>query len=92
MTHTRDSNSESMNDNTEHDSQNNWVNNCTLSPPNELILKWAYLRPNDIYLKQVIQRRIKTFTFSEVAEQALKLVSALESMGAQQEKRKKKKR
>jgi long-chain acyl-CoA synthetase len=83
MTHTRDSNSESMNDNTEHDSQNNWVNNCTLSPPNELILKWAYLRPNDIYLKQVIQRRIKTFTFSEVAEQALKLVSALESMGAQ---------
>jgi long-subunit acyl-CoA synthetase (AMP-forming) len=83
MSVSNNSNSEQIDNHTEQEHRHNWVNNCTLSPPNELILKWAHLRPNDIYLKQIIERQTKTYTFSEVAEHALKLVSALEHMGAQ---------
>ncbi len=55
---------------------------CALPPPNELILKWAEERPNEIYLKQIINREFVTYTYSEVADQALKLVTALEKLGA----------
>ncbi|WP_086983213.1 AMP-binding protein [Vibrio aphrogenes] len=51
--------------------------------PHEMILKWAQERPNDVYLTQPIQRKIKSFTFLEVAEQALSLVSALRDLGLQ---------
>lgn len=50
---------------------------CALPPPNEMILKWAAERPNEVYLKQIINRQFVEFTYAEVADQALKLVSAL---------------
>ncbi|BBL89706.1 AMP-dependent synthetase [Vibrio rotiferianus] len=54
---------------------------CALPPPNEMILKWAKERPNEVYLKQIINRLFVEFTYAEVAEQALKLVSALRNLG-----------
>ncbi|MGR5318763.1 AMP-binding protein [Vibrio sp. DNB22_19_1] len=54
---------------------------CALPPPNEMILKWAEVRPNEVYLKQIIDRQFVEFTFAEVADQALRLVSALRSLG-----------
>ncbi|MEZ8823568.1 AMP-binding protein [Vibrio amylolyticus] len=55
---------------------------CTLPPPNELILKWAQERPDEVYLKQIINREFVEFTYSEVADKALRLVSALNKLGA----------
>ncbi|CAH1535657.1 Long-chain-fatty-acid--CoA ligase [Vibrio rotiferianus] len=54
---------------------------CAVPPPNEMILKWAKERPNEVYLKQIINRQFVEFTYAEVAEQALKLVSALRNLG-----------
>ncbi|NOH79128.1 AMP-binding protein [Vibrio sp. RE86] len=54
---------------------------CALPPPNEMILKWAEERPNEIYLKQIINRKFVEYTYSDVAEQALKLVTALNELG-----------
>lgn len=53
---------------------------CALPPPNEMILKWAEERPNDVYLKQIINRQFVEFTYKEVADQALKLVTALRNL------------
>lgn len=54
---------------------------CALPPPNEMILKWAEERPDEVYLKQIINRKFVEFTYAEVADQALKLVSALRNLG-----------
>nr|WP_319555186.1 AMP-binding protein [uncultured Vibrio sp.] len=54
-----------------------------LPPPNEMILKWASERPNEVYLKQIINRKFVEFTYADVADQALKLVSALRELGIQ---------
>ncbi|MCF7481314.1 AMP-binding protein [Vibrio sp. J1-1] len=54
---------------------------CALPPPNEMILKWADERPNEVYLKQIINREFVEFTYAEVADQALRLVSALHNLG-----------
>ncbi len=54
---------------------------CSIPPPNEMILKWAKERPNEVYLKQIINREFVEFTYAEVADQALKLVSALRKLG-----------
>ncbi|MGY0614175.1 AMP-binding protein [Vibrio sp. FJH11] len=56
---------------------------CALPPPNEMILKWAEERPNEVYLKQIINREFVEYTYAEVADQALKLVSALRNLGVQ---------
>ncbi|WHR51143.1 AMP-binding protein [Vibrio furnissii] len=56
---------------------------CALPPPNEMILKWAKERPNEVYLKQVINRQFVEFTYAEVADQALRIASALSDLGAQ---------
>lgn len=56
---------------------------CALPPPNEMILKWAEERPNEVYLKQTINRKFVEYTYAEVADQALKLVSALNELGVQ---------
>lgn len=53
-----------------------------LPTPNDMILKWAEERPNEIYLKQIINRQFVEFTYKEVADKALKLASALEALGA----------
>ncbi|NGZ12640.1 AMP-binding protein [Vibrio aestuarianus] len=55
---------------------------CALPPPNEMILKWAQERPNQVYLKQIINRQFVEYTYAEVADKALKLVSALQELGA----------
>ncbi|NOH73144.1 AMP-binding protein [Vibrio pectenicida] len=54
---------------------------CTIPPPNEMILRWAEERPNEVYLKQIINRQFVEFTYADVADKALKLVSALQSLG-----------
>ena len=56
---------------------------CALPPPNEMILKWAAERPDEVYLKQIINRQFVEFTYAEVADQALRLVSALRNLGVQ---------
>lgn len=56
---------------------------CALPPPNEMILTWAQSRPNDVYLKQIINRQFVEYTFSQVADHALRLVSALRDLGAE---------
>lgn len=56
---------------------------CALPPPNEMILKWAEERPNEVYLKQIINRKFVEYTYADVADQALKLVSALRNLGVQ---------
>ncbi|WP_154171425.1 AMP-binding protein [Vibrio metoecus] len=55
---------------------------CALPPPNEMLLRWAQERPNEVYLKQIINRKFVEFTYAEVADQALRLVSALRALGA----------
>ncbi|WP_104037346.1 AMP-binding protein [Vibrio jasicida] len=56
---------------------------CALPPPNEMILRWAAERPDEVYLKQIINRQFVEFTYAEVADQALKLVTALRNLGIQ---------
>nr|WP_305369336.1 AMP-binding protein [Photobacterium leiognathi] len=48
-----------------------------------MILKWAEERPNDIYLRQIINRQFVDYTFAEVADKALRLVSAFRALGIQ---------
>ncbi|MGL4830767.1 MAG: AMP-binding protein [Vibrio sp.] len=55
---------------------------CALPPPNEMLLRWAQERPNEVYLKQIINRQFVEFTYAEVADHALRLVSALRALGA----------
>lgn len=59
------------------------TSSCTLPPPNEMILKWAHEKPNEVYLKQIINRQFVEFTYAEVADKALRLVSALRGLGIQ---------
>ncbi|MGV2837834.1 AMP-binding protein, partial [Vibrio cyclitrophicus] len=54
-----------------------------LPTPNDMILRWAEERPDEVYLKQIINRQFVEFTYKEVADKALKLASALEGLGAQ---------
>ncbi|EOX4260611.1 AMP-binding protein [Vibrio cholerae] len=56
---------------------------CALPPPNEMLLRWAKERPNEVYLKQIINRQFVEFTYAEVADKALRLVSALRALGAE---------
>ena len=56
---------------------------CALPPPNEMILTWAQTRPNEVYLKQIINRQFVEYTFAQVADQALRLVSALRALGTE---------
>lgn len=59
------------------------IKGCTLPPPNEMILKWAAERPNEVYLKQIIDRQFVEYTFADVADKALRLVTALRELGVQ---------
>ncbi|ERM55213.1 AMP-dependent synthetase [Vibrio mimicus CAIM 1882] len=56
---------------------------CALPPPNEMLLRWVQERPNEVYLKQIINRQFVEFTYAEVADQALRLVSALRALGSE---------
>ncbi|MGR5062935.1 AMP-binding protein [Photobacterium sp. DNB22_13_2] len=46
-----------------------------------MILKWAEERADDVYLRQIINRQFVDFTYAEVADKALRLVSALRAQG-----------
>ncbi len=54
---------------------------CTLPPPNELILKWAAEIPNSVYLKQSVNGQFIEWTYAEVADKALRFVTALRELG-----------
>lgn len=54
-----------------------------LPAPSDMILKWAKERPNEVYLKQIINRQFVEFTYAEVADKALRLVTALRNLGAE---------
>lgn len=56
---------------------------CALPLPHEMLLQWVKERPNEVYLKQIINRQFVEFTYAEVADQALRLVSALRALGVQ---------
>lgn len=43
----------------------------------------AHERPNEVYLKQIIDREFVDYTFSEVADMALKFAQSLREMGLQ---------
>lgn len=49
--------------------------------PTDMILKWAEERADEVYLRQIINRQFVDFTYAEVADKALKLVSALREQG-----------
>ena len=51
--------------------------------PTDMILKWANERANEVYLRQIINRQFVDFTYADVANHALKLVSALRAQGLQ---------
>ncbi|WP_158174490.1 AMP-binding protein [Grimontia hollisae] len=45
------------------------------------MLRWAEERPNEVFLRQIINRQFNDFTYSDVVDQALRIVSALRDMG-----------
>ena len=53
----------------------------TQALPHERMLKWAEERPDDIFLRQIINRQFTDFTYAEVVDKALRLVSALRAQG-----------
>ena len=54
-----------------------------LQTPADMIVKWANERPNDIYLKQIINRQFVTYTYASVADKAQRLVTAFQQLGIQ---------
>ncbi|WP_173424663.1 AMP-binding protein [Photobacterium sanctipauli] len=46
-----------------------------------MILKWAEERADEVYLRQIINRQFVDYTYAEVADKALRLVTALREMG-----------
>ncbi|WP_413516621.1 AMP-binding protein [Photobacterium phosphoreum] len=48
-----------------------------------MIIKWANERPNDIYLKQIINREFVNYTYASVADKAQRLVTAFQQLGIQ---------
>ncbi|RQW63030.1 AMP-binding protein [Vibrio viridaestus] len=55
--------------------------------PDEHLLRWAKDRPNDIYLKQIIDRQFRDYTFAQVAEKASAFSHALVKLGAKPDDR-----
>lgn len=49
--------------------------------PHQQMLRWAEERPNEIFLRQIINRQFTDFTYSDVVDQALRIVTALRGMG-----------
>ncbi|WP_199190753.1 AMP-binding protein [Photobacterium sp. NCIMB 13483] len=48
-----------------------------------MIIKWANERPDDVYLKQIINRKFVNYTYASVADKALRLVTAFQQLGIQ---------
>ncbi|PST93280.1 AMP-dependent synthetase [Photobacterium sp. NCIMB 13483] len=54
-----------------------------LQTPADMIIKWANERPDDVYLKQIINRKFVNYTYASVADKALRLVTAFQQLGIQ---------
>ncbi|WP_232614655.1 AMP-binding protein [Photobacterium carnosum] len=48
-----------------------------------MIIKWANERPDDVYLKQIINRQFVNYTYASVADKAQRLVTAFQQLGIQ---------
>ncbi len=51
--------------------------------PHQQLIHLSHLQPDTVFLRQIEKRRFVDYTFKEVVEQALKLVSALRELGFQ---------
>lgn len=49
--------------------------------PYQCVLRWAQERPDEIFLRQIIHRKFEDFTYFDVVDQALRIVTALREMG-----------
>ncbi|MFL7013343.1 AMP-binding protein [Enterovibrio norvegicus] len=49
--------------------------------PYQQMLRWADERPDEIFLRQIINRQFTDFTYSDAVDQALRIVTALRGMG-----------
>lgn len=49
--------------------------------PYQQMLKWAQERPNEIFLRQIISRQFCDFSYFDVVDQALRIVTALRAQG-----------
>ncbi len=49
--------------------------------PYQQMLRWADERPDEIFLRQIINRQFTDFTYSDAVDQALRIVTALSGMG-----------
>ncbi len=49
--------------------------------PHQQMLHWAKEKPNEIFLRQIIDRQFHDFTYAQVVDQAQRIVSALNDMG-----------
>ncbi|MBE1273678.1 AMP-binding protein [Enterovibrio baiacu] len=49
--------------------------------PYQQMLRWADERPDEIFLRQIINRKFTDFTYSDAVDQALRIVTALRGMG-----------
>ena len=54
-----------------------------LQTPADMIIKWANERPDDVYLKQIINRQFVNYTYASVADKAQRLVTAFQKLGIQ---------
>ncbi|SKC30623.1 Long-chain-fatty-acid--CoA ligase FadD15 [Photobacterium piscicola] len=54
-----------------------------LQTPADMIIKWANECPDDVYLKQIINRKFVNYTYASVADKALRLVTAFQQLGIQ---------
>ena len=54
-----------------------------LQTPADMIIKWANERPNEVYLKQIINRQFVNYTYASVADKAQRLVTAFQQLGLQ---------
>lgn len=49
--------------------------------PHQAMLEWAEKKPNDVFLRQIKNRQFVDYTFSEVVDKALRLVTSLQELG-----------
>ncbi len=54
------------------------------SKPHEQMLTWRQTKPNQVFLRQIKKSQFHDFTFSDVFDTALRLISALKAQGFQE--------
>ena len=64
-------------------SQSLFDHNTNPQLPHEAMLEWAEKKPNAIFLRQIKERHFVDYTFSEVVDKALRLVTSLQDLGIQ---------